>query len=99
MKGALPPLHLVLTVIVTLGFAAQPLEAAFFGHDLSARNAARVAERGLISSDEAVKRARKRFGGKVLSVRLESPPNAAPYYRVKLLSNGHVRVVRIPASR
>lgn len=54
--------------------------------------------RRLISSREAAREAQRRFGGRVLSVELQRG-GAAPTYRVKLISGGVVRVVRIPASR
>ncbi|MCO6441913.1 MAG: hypothetical protein J5I81_12720 [Nitrococcus mobilis] len=51
----------------------------------------------LISPAEAARRAQQRYGGRVLGVELAR--DGAPYYRVKLLRNGNVRVVRIPAGR
>lgn len=51
----------------------------------------------LISPGEAARRARQRYGGRVLGVELAR--DGAPYYRVKLLRDGNVRVVRIPARR
>ncbi len=52
---------------------------------------------GLISPGEAARRAQQRYGGRVLGV--EFARDGAPYYRVKLLRNGNVRIVRIPARR
>lgn len=46
-----------------------------------------------ISPAQAAHKARQRYGGKVLSVDLQS----SGYYRVKLIDNGNVRVVRIAA--
>lgn len=51
----------------------------------------------LISPAAAARRAQARYGGRVLGVDLAR--DGAPYYRVKLLRNGNVRVVRIPAGR
>lgn len=48
-----------------------------------------------ISAAQAATRARREYGGRVLDVSLER--GARPYYRVKLLKNGNVRSVRIPA--
>lgn len=45
---------------------------------------------------DAAREARREYGGKVLSVTREENGRQA-YYRVKLLDNGHVRVVRISA--
>lgn len=55
------------------------------------------ARRRLRSPRAAARQAQQRFGGRVLSVQLER--GARPVYRVKLLSGGVVRVVRIPAQR
>lgn len=52
----------------------------------------------LISPRQAARRAQRRFGGRVLSVQLEHR-GGSPVYRVKLLSGGVVRVVRVPAAR
>jgi uncharacterized membrane protein YkoI len=51
----------------------------------------------MISSETAALRAQARYGGRVLSVQLERPAAGAPFYRVKLLSNGNVRVVHVGA--
>lgn len=49
-----------------------------------------------ISPAQAAQRAREQHGGKVLSVDLERN-GARPQYRVKIIENGNVRVVRVPA--
>ncbi|MGB7757497.1 MAG: PepSY domain-containing protein [Salinisphaera sp.] len=51
-----------------------------------------------ITPEQAAQRARDRFGGRVLNVILEHGPGG-PYYRVKLLEHGRVRVVDIDARR
>jgi uncharacterized membrane protein YkoI len=56
-------------------------------------------DRQTISPNQAVAEAQGRYGGKVLSVRLQRRGNQPAYYLVKLLSQGNVRVVRIPAQR
>lgn len=48
-----------------------------------------------ISAAQAAARARREHGGRVLGVSLER--GARPYYRVKLLKDGNVRSVRVPA--
>lgn len=48
------------------------------------------------SAAEAARQARREHGGKVLSVTRKGDSDNA-HYRVKLLNNGNVRVVRIPA--
>lgn len=50
-----------------------------------------------ISPAEAAQQAREQHGGKVLSVDLERG-DSAPQYRVKIIDNGNVRVVRVPAN-
>lgn len=70
------------------------------GHDGSKSNHKRQAspQRPAISPEQAAQRARKHFGGRVLNVVLEQGPGG-PYYRVKLLERGRVRVVDIDARR
>ena len=55
-------------------------------------------QRPAITPEQAAQRARDRFGGRVLNVILERGPGG-PYYRVKLLEHGRVRVVDIDARR
>jgi len=52
-----------------------------------------------VTSSEAAERARAEHGGKVLSVNLVQGENGEVHYRVKLLQDGSVRVVRVPAAR
>lgn len=47
-----------------------------------------------VSPAQAAQKARQRYGGKVLSVDLVPGGN----YRVKIIDNGNVRVVRVPAN-
>lgn len=49
-----------------------------------------------LSPNQAADRARDKYGGRVLNVLLEHGPSG-PYYRVKLLDSGRVRVVHIKA--
>jgi uncharacterized membrane protein YkoI len=53
----------------------------------------------LISRDAAALEAQSRYGGRVLSVDLERQTDGPPVYRVKLLSNGNVRVVSVDAQQ
>lgn len=55
--------------------------------------------RELISSSEAVRQAREAYPGKVLSVRLRNQDSGQPFYAVKIIKKGKVRVVRVPAQR
>ena len=52
-----------------------------------------------ISAEEAARRAKEIYGGKVLSSRLVDPSDQPAYFRVKLISEGTVRVVRIENRR
>ncbi|MDA3919602.1 MAG: PepSY domain-containing protein [Salinisphaera sp.] len=47
---------------------------------------------------DAAQRARQQYGGRVLNVVLEHGPSG-PYYQVKLLDRGRVRVVHINAAK
>lgn len=62
-----------------------------FARPAKARAAARI------SPAEAAQQAREQHGGKVLSVDLERG-GSDPQYRVKIIDNGNVRVVRVPAN-
>lgn len=62
------------------------------------RNHDRSQQRPTIGPEQAAERARARFGGRVLNVILDQGPSG-PYYRVKLLQNGRVRVVDVDAHR
>lgn len=51
-----------------------------------------------LSREEAAKRAQKQLGGgKVLGIKLRNSNSEAPYFDVKLLDGGKVRVLRIDA--
>jgi uncharacterized membrane protein YkoI len=63
------------------------------------RDAANKAERRPrpnVEPAEAARRASREYGGRVLNVVLEDGPGG-PYYRVKLLDGGRVRVVHVEA--
>lgn len=51
----------------------------------------------IIPKQRAVRRAKNRHKGKVLSVKLKKAKSKNPYYRVKMLEKGKVRVIRIRA--
>ncbi len=57
------------------------------------------AREDVISREAAALEAQAHYGGRVLSVELERPDSGPPFYRVKLLSNGNVRVVNVDAQR
>ena len=48
----------------------------------------------IISPEQAVRRAREQYPGKVLSVKLRG---GGEFYAVKIIRQGRVRVVRVPA--
>lgn len=49
-----------------------------------------------VEPGEAARRASREYGGRVLNVVLEEGPGG-PYYRVKLLDGGRVRIVHVEA--
>jgi len=51
-----------------------------------------------ISMNQAARRATKEYGGEVLSVILEQQARI-PYYQIKLLESGKIRVVHITAHK
>lgn len=56
----------------------------------------RTERQRIISPEEAVRRARKEYPGKVLDVRLRGQGS---FYAVKIIKKGKVRVVRVPAEK
>ena len=52
---------------------------------------------GYRSQDEVAAEARKRVDGRILSMKLFDRPPAPPEYRVKVLRDGEVHLLRIPA--
>ena len=65
----------------------------------SARDEVMLVQNREISAEEAARRAKEQYGGKVLSSRLVDPGDQPSYFRVKLISDGTVRVVRIENRR
>ena len=54
---------------------------------------------GYRSQAEVAAEARKRVDGRILSMKLHDRPPAPPEYRVKVLREGEVHLLRIPARR
>ncbi|GAB3671902.1 PepSY domain-containing protein [Salinisphaera aquimarina] len=76
-------------------------ESAGPGKDRGHKKAAKNEDRRLppnVAPGEAAQRASREYGGRVLNVVLEDGPGG-PYYRVKLLDGGRVRVVHVEARR
>lgn len=79
------------------GLRSQLAESAGPGH----QSARQVADKDTqpapnVAPAEAARRASSEYGGRVLNVVLEHGPGG-PYYRVKLLDGGRVRVVHVEA--
>ncbi|WP_423822639.1 PepSY domain-containing protein [Salinisphaera sp. SPP-AMP-43] len=78
---------------------AQPIDSRSREHSKHTGNNGNASRRqAAIAPETAAERARQRFGGRVLNVVLERGPGG-PYYRVKILEHGRVRVVDIDARR
>lgn len=56
----------------------------------------RIEKQRIISPQEAARRARAEYPGKVLDVKLRGQGS---FYAVKIIKKGKVRVVRVPAER
>jgi hypothetical protein len=69
------------------------------GRAQSALDGVMLAQTQGITAEEAARRAKEQYGGKVLSSRLVDPGDQPAYFRVKLISEGTVRVVRIENRR
>lgn len=63
----------------------------------SERSERKDSRKGVLSRDEAARRAQRQHGGKVLSVDLLQSEDAPARYRVKLLSDGNVRTIDVDA--
>jgi uncharacterized membrane protein YkoI len=57
----------------------------------------RDSHKGVLTRDEAARRAQRQYGGRVLSVDLLQSEDAPARYRIKLLSDGNVRTVDVDA--
>lgn len=55
--------------------------------------------RGYLSESEAATEARRQIDGRILSIKLRDKPPAPPEYRVKMLKDGDVYLLHVPASR
>ena len=67
------------------------------GQQHDGRSEQRGSHKGVLTRDEAARRAQRRYGGRVLSVDLLQSDNAPARYRIKLLSDGNVRTVDVDA--
>jgi hypothetical protein len=54
---------------------------------------------GFRNKGEAAAEARRQIDGRILSIRLRDRPPAPPEYRVKVLKDGDVHLLRLPARR
>ena len=54
---------------------------------------------GYLGKDEVAAEARRQVNGRILSIRLHDKPTGAPVYRVKVLKDGDVYQLNIPAQR
>lgn len=76
----------------TSAFSGIPLQAG--PHDIWYS-----ASQQLLSPEEAARKAQSEHGGKVLGVELREPNDKPPFYRVKLMKKGKVRIMRVRATR
>lgn len=56
-------------------------------------------EKGLLSKNEAAAEARRQIDGRILSIKLHDKPHAPPVYRIKILKDGDVHLLHLPARR
>lgn len=94
-SGRLLPALLLALALATPAAALLPAAPVTAGpHDIWYS-----ASQQMISEDEAARIAQAQHGGRVLAVDLREPNDRPPFYRVKLLSKGSVRIVHINANR
>ncbi len=55
--------------------------------------------KGYLSKNEAAKQARRQIDGRILSIKLRDKPPAPPEYRIKMLKDGDVYLLHLPARR
>lgn len=55
--------------------------------------------KGLLSKNEAAAEARRQVDGRILSIKLHDKPHRLPEYRIKILKDGDVHLLHLPASR
>jgi len=89
---ALAGFLLLLAIIMAVGLWTTPALAAHTPDEDKPKST-----QVNISASQAARVARRQYGGKVLAVILDADTKA-PYYRVKLLSAGRVRVVHVTAT-
>ena len=54
---------------------------------------------GYLGKGEVAAEARRQVNGRILSIRLHDKPPGPPVYRVKVLKDGDVYLLKIPAQR
>lgn len=86
------PALLVASIGASTAFSGLPLQAG--PHDIWYS-----ASQQMMTSEDAARIAQQEHGGKVLGVELREPNDRPPFYRVKLLQKGKVRIVRVRANR
>lgn len=91
VRQDLASLLMALLVIMAMGLWAAPALAVH-----ASTNGSPTTTQVNVSASQAARAARRKYGGKVLSVMLDTDAKA-PYYRIKLLSAGQVRVVHVMA--
>lgn len=55
--------------------------------------------KGYLSKNEAASQARRQIDGRILSIKLHDKPPAPPEYRIKILKDGDVYLLHLPARR
>ncbi len=68
------------------------------GADMQHQFAAIQLAGNAVNAKQAAKRAQRQTGGRVLSVKLKNADSSQPYYAVKVIKDGKVSIVNIPAN-
>ncbi len=86
---------LLIAATFSLGMSSMTAQAA--GHRAPLESALQLAD-NQISAKQAARIAQRQNGGRVLSVKLKNAGSGNAYYAVKLIKNGKVSIVNVPAN-
>lgn len=87
----------LMVAMVLAGPLASQAHAKPDKRERAERSERRETHKGVLSRDDAARRAQRQYGGRVLSVDLLQSNDAPAKYRVKLLTEGNVRTIDVNA--
>ena len=85
------------SIIIALSSSMGLFAANATASTFAASQSSIMIAKNSVNAQQAAKRAQKQHGGRVLSVKLHGDSDT-PYYAVKLIKDGKVSIVNIPAN-